>query len=203
MNDINEQLELPLDLSPPEIMLDLETMDTKATAAIISIGAVKFDAERGVYDKFHIHVDLQDNIDSGRTLSGSTIMWWVGQGEDARKQLASGVGVELWGALTQFSDWVCGPSGEEDWELDGPVDGDVLMWGNGAAFDNTILANAYQTTGFDAPWKFDNDRCYRTMKNLAPDVELKRIGTLHNAQDDAESQALHLLEIRKHLLMGG
>ena len=197
MNDKSEQIELPLTLGHPEIMLDLETMDTKASAAIVSIGAVKFSADAGVYDRFHVHVNLQDNIDNGRTLSGQTIMWWLGQSEEARKQLAGGVGLDLWDALCRFTDWVGSPfEGDGTSYERGPVNPDVLMWGNGAAFDNAILASAYETGGFAAPWKFYNDRCYRTVKNMFPDVPLKRIGTHHNAQDDAETQALHLLEIR-------
>jgi exodeoxyribonuclease VIII len=43
------------------------------------------------------------------------------------------------------------------------------------------------------PWRHWNDRCYRTVKSLYPDVKLERVGTHHNAVDDAESQARHLI----------
>ena len=42
------------------IMVDLETADTKPTAAIFSIGAVAFTAA-GVTQKFHAVVDLQSS----------------------------------------------------------------------------------------------------------------------------------------------
>jgi exodeoxyribonuclease VIII len=45
------------------------------------------------------------------------------------------------------------------------------------------------------PWQFWNSRCYRTVKSLYPDNKLKRSGTYHNAVDDAESQARHLIEL--------
>ena len=69
------------------------------------------------------------------------------------------------------------------------------MWGNGATFDNVILANAYRGAGLPVPWKFWNDKCYRTIKGFFPQIKLQRIGTHHNAQDDAESQAWHLINM--------
>jgi hypothetical protein len=73
---------------------------------------------------------------------------------------------------------------------------DVRVWGNGADFDNPILAVAYRRTIFSGqPWKPYNGRCYRTVKNQFQDVKLVRTGTHHNALDDARSQATHLVEI--------
>ena len=76
------------------------------------------------------------------------------------------------------------------------------MWGNGAAFDNVLLSNAYRKLEMNQPWKFWNDRCYRTVKNIYKDVEFIRSGTHHNAVDDTESQALQLIEIcKKHNIL--
>jgi inhibitor of KinA sporulation pathway (predicted exonuclease) len=45
-----------------------------------------------------------------------------------------------------------------------------------------------------APWKFYNDRCYRTLKAMYPHIKMpKRTGTHHNALDDAISQVNHLI----------
>jgi exodeoxyribonuclease VIII len=72
---------------------------------------------------------------------------------------------------------------------------DVKIWGNGASFDNVILANAYRRNDLNIPWKYYNDRCYRTMKSLAPHIKMEREGTHHNALSDAISQANHLIRI--------
>ena len=70
------------------------------------------------------------------------------------------------------------------------------VWGNGASFDNPILANAYRAVNLDPPWRFWNDRCYRTVKSMfGKNVKLERIGEHHNALDDAKSQADHLIRI--------
>ena len=73
----------------------------------------------------------------------------------------------------------------------------LKIWGNGSDFDNTILLAAYDATFIEAPWKFWNNRCYRTLKGLAPEVKLTRIGIYHNALDDAKTQALHAIEMVK------
>lgn len=47
------------------IMIDLETLDTSPSAAIISIGAVKFDpaTQTPLGDKFYLPVSIQSNLD--------------------------------------------------------------------------------------------------------------------------------------------
>jgi hypothetical protein len=71
---------------------------------------------------------------------------------------------------------------------------DVLVWSNGASFDIPILNSAFNDVNVAAPWKFYNERCYRTMKNLYPDVPYARAegSVAHNALHDARDQARHL-----------
>jgi hypothetical protein len=68
----------------------------------------------------------------------------------------------------------------------------MRLWGNGASFDNAILAHAYARCGATPPWKFWNDRCYRTVAALTA-TPRQQGGTHHNALDDARSQAEHLI----------
>ena len=68
------------------------------------------------------------------------------------------------------------------------------VWGNGASFDNVLLATAYKRLGMETPWPFWKDRCFRTMKNVCK-VDHSFEGTAHNALDDARSQAQHLIKI--------
>lgn len=161
-------------------MLDLETMGTAGDSAIIAIGAVAFD-NSGVKQKFYTNVNLQSCIDLGLKVDGSTVIWWMGQSDQARS-IFSCDSPHLNVALLNFANWFKSVNGDE-------------VWGNGAAFDNVILSTAYRKAQLQQPWKFWNDRCYRTIKNLNPSVKLNRVGTYHNAVDDAESQALHLIDI--------
>ena len=161
-----------------KVMLDLETMGNGTNAAIIAIGAARFDAGE-ITDEFYTVVDLASSVSAGLEMDASTVLWWMQQSDDARKQFER-EGVTLKDALKQFADWI-GEGAE--------------VWGNGAVFDNAILSNAYRKCGMEQPWKFWNDRCYRTVKNMHPDVKLERIGVYHNAVDDAKSQADHLMRI--------
>jgi len=164
------------------VMLDLETMGTAGDSSIIAIGAVAFDKD-AVKERFYINVSLQSCIDAGMVVDGSTVIWWMKQSDEARAVFSDDAPT-LACALSQFSDWFASVNGGQ-------------VWGNGAAFDNVILSTAYKKVGLTQPWKFWDDKCYRTVKGLYPNVKLNRVGTYHNAVDDAESQALHLIEIMK------
>lgn len=166
-------------------MLDLETMGNTTEAPIIAIGAVMFDIQNQILgEEFYVVVDLESSVKCGGVMDASTVLWWMKQSDKARKAFDQrGISIDL--ALTEFHVWLA---------EQGPTD-QLKMWGNGAAFDNVILAGAYRRASQPVPWKFWNDRCYRTIKALAPQVEFVRSGTAHNAADDAVSQAQHLLDI--------
>ena len=172
-----------------EIMLDLETMGNGSNSAIIAIGAVAFDID-GVADKFYRQVNLQSSVDAGMEIDASTVLWWLKQSGAARSAFKDNENaLNIVNALIEFSIFCKYVN----------VFG---VWGNGAAFDNALLSNAYRKVGMNQPWKFWNDRCYRTIRNIYPCVEFVRFGTHHNALDDAESQALHLIEIcKKHSIL--
>jgi hypothetical protein len=186
-----------------DIMVDLETMDNKPTAAITAIGAVYMDLDSGeLGETFYVKVDLQSSMDLGMTVSAETIQWWLKQNEAARFEMTQ-PGENILYALGLFGDFVGGQWVGDVTDADASyVQSPNRVWGNGAAFDNAILENAYAKCNMELPWKFYNDRCYRTVKNLYPNVPLARIGTHHNALDDAITQAKHLIEIYKEIKYG-
>lgn len=162
----------------PRAMLDLETLGQSPGSVIVALGAVKFGAE-GVGREFYRRIDPQSCVDAGLRMDVSTVMWWLQQSDAAREEIAR-PGQSLKEVLSAFAGW---------------LDDDTEVWGNGSDFDNAILAAAYGAIGEPPPWKFWNNRCYRTVKNIHPEVPLERRGVAHNAVDDAVTQALHLLEI--------
>lgn len=168
-----------------EIMLDLETLSTENNAAIISIGAVKFDPRGvGLTDRFEVYVAPEFCPAPDFHISGSTVMWWMHEDRaPGRKVLLEGqkTAMTLMDALFAFTRWFGHDS--------------IPVWGNGATFDNVIMRHAMLTTINACPWAFYHDRCYRTLKALHPEVPFERIGVYHSAVDDAASQALHLQQI--------
>lgn len=172
--------------SGPHVMLDLETLSTANDGLVLAIGACKFDPMgTGVDDAFYVVVDPIDAQAHGLKIDASTVMWWLEQDALARDALTLADKVSLGTALEGFAMWFGSDS--------------LPVWGNGASFDNVLLRSSYKAAGIEAPWKFWDDRCYRTLKNLAPEVKIERVGTHHNALDDAISQAAHMQAILRHM----
>ena len=165
------------------VMLDLETMGTNPNAPVLAIGAVFFDRTgHNPDDKFYQTIMLESSMAMGGVIDPATVIWWMRQNIDARKQLTTATNL-LVPVLLEFSAWVKRPN--------------VVVWGNGADFDNVILKQAYYNARLDLPWGRYNNRCYRTLKNLVPHVSIERLGTHHNALDDAVSQAEHAAAIMR------
>lgn len=179
-------------ISEVHVMVDLETLGTSAGSPILSIGAVAI-KNGEIFDEFHRHIDWEDSIKTMGPPMPDTIAWWMEQSDEARKKLCDGrrqAGL-MKDVLAAFWLWFR------------KVEGD-LLWGNGAAFDNALLSEAYkkvdQSHQLEQPWEFWNDRCYRTLKSLYPSVPLPtREGTHHDALDDARTQGRHLIALLKKL----
>jgi hypothetical protein len=125
-------------------------------------------------------------MDIGLELDDSTFKWWLDQINcninllrifDYQDQLA--------GALFHFTEYL---------QMQGDKR-DLRIWGNGADFDNAILANAYDKCSIRVPWEYNSSRCFRTVKAEHPQIKLKFKGNRHNALDDAKYQALYLSKI--------
>lgn len=184
-------------MSYNHVMIDLETLDTKPTAAIVSIGAVRFDLlEQKLADEFYRVVEIESCMSMGLTVGSSTIKFWTQQSKEARDIFSdkaqitdsSSIQQALQG-LTYFLS--INPSGE--------APSYPILWGNPAMFDNAILTNAYQRCILPYPVDRRNNRCYATIKRtfdpqnlLIPKIENR---VEHHALDDAKFQAQHLINI--------
>ena len=159
-----------------DVMLDLETLDTLPTAAIVSIGAVLFSPTTGVLGKeFYTKVDMRSCVAVGMTLDPGTISWWLGQDVAARAVFAGDDRKRITDALADFVAWL--PDG-------------ARLWSHGASFDLPILEHAMRKVGFLPKWSFRDHRDTRTAYAMAK-VDPKKFndGTAHNALDDAKNQA--------------
>lgn len=177
-------------MKPTKIMLDLETLSTRPGGVIISIGATKFD-ENGPYgEPFYMRINPKSSMDAGFLIEADTILWWMRQSDEARAEFQK-ESHHVFEVMSKFSVWCDSPYVKCVGHIANP---NIELWGNGANFDNAILKAAYDKLGLNAPWEFYNDRCYRTMKAMYPHIKMpKRVGTHHNALDDAISQVNHLI----------
>ena len=182
-----------------DIMVDLETLGSRAGCQIISIGAARFSrsSEVAIGETFYtlcsLHKDNQAEL--GLSTDESTLTWWKGQSAEARTALTEAKrknAPHLTNALAEFARFV-------GW-TDSKGLGDARVWGNGSDFDCAILYAAYAAVGEPVPWKFWNTRCFRTLKSEFPGVpKPERKGTHHNALDDAIYQAEHAAVIFRSL----
>jgi hypothetical protein len=165
------------------VMVDIETLGTRPGDTILSIGAVKFSVEEGLGEEFYVSINPESCKTFGLKAQKSTLEWWSKQSEAARTAAFSGTtGLDI--ALIKLAVWMP------------PLD-DAVVWGNGANFDNALLAAAYRAIKHDVPWNYWNDRCYRTMCAMFLHDRIERVGTGHHALDDAKTQALRLIHMAK------
>lgn len=162
---------------PIHVMLDLETLDTTPNAGIIAVAAVPFMWGEPL-EPFYQKCSVLDVERRGFDVSRSTMNWWGLQDTAIREETFSGTQlcVELLSHLHTYMEKLPGTS---------------LVWGNGAAFDNVVLRNAYDHFTLPTPWNFRNDRCYRTLLSLFPEIKDRVVPNTHkhNALWDARYQA--------------
>lgn len=173
-----------------DCMIDLETMGLPPNGAIVSIGACMFEIEScEIGPTFKRNINLATAVRDGGVMEPGTVCWWLTQGDDARKSILTD-NYDVRQVLAEFSDWVAEHSSHKS----------VRVWGNGAAFDLTVLNSAYLRAGIKTPWRFSHERCFRTVRNLYPgveyDPEAKGDGA-HNALTDAIFQAEYLFKVKR------
>jgi hypothetical protein len=129
----------------------------------------------------HISINQESSKAAGLRAQKSTIEWWSQQSPEAKAAAFKGE-LSLESALKNFQMW---------------LPDNTLVYGNGAAFDNALLAAAYRAMKMEQPWKHWHNRCYRTIAAMFMKYKTERVGTYHNALDDAKTQALRLIAMSK------
>lgn len=174
------------------MMIDLETLDTRPSTVVISIGAVLFNEDgllphNGEPTHLYRRLTWQDQLNNRRTVSESTIRWWLKQSDEARAAL-DGECVPLYDALEEVAQlYGYGNCGR--------------VWANGTTFDISILEDVWPSWIVPLPWKYNAMRDMRTLKDLVPDDIMADcpIKTAHNALDDALFQAEFVVRAMKHI----
>lgn len=175
------------------VMLDLETWGTSPYSTIISIGACEFDPYTAdpiavLMDRFEVGIEP---VNAGLRVDAETLMWWMDpERDDARALWWDLPKVSIREALDGFADWLRTMSKDET---------DIRIWGNGAAFDNALLRQAYEQNAREVPWSFRHDRCFRTLRSMLTIEEGQYLGTAHSALADANNQAIRANQIIRKL----
>lgn len=169
------------------IMIDLETLAARPNAAIVSIGAVRFNWKDGIRDTFLVNIDAFTCKALGLHIDKDTLDWWMQQPKEARK-LWQKDSKPLSEALDLFTEWY----GNRNHPI----------WCNGANFDIPVLEEAYIRSDKQKPWHYWNVNDYRTILTLFglknKDLRANDSSKMyHSALDDAKAQAEILIELLK------
>jgi len=165
-----------------DLMQDVETLGVRSGSVLPALGAAFFDAETGeIGATFYREINIASSLALGATTDASTLDWWKKQKPEAQALIFNTLsgGVSLTCALADYREFIAAHC---------PLKS-VRIWGNGADFDQALVAAAYHQVGQQPPWTPWNSRCFRTLKNLYPGHEPTREGVHHNALADALHQA--------------
>jgi len=172
-----------------DVMIDLETLDTKPTASILTIGAIKFDPfgddlHNQSCEKLYIKVDIDSCDELGLTTSQSTIDWWAQQSKEAQDEAFSTEGrVHIREAFNQLYKFCWGAQ---------------RVWSHGAAFDIVICENVFAKLEKLVPWNFWQVRCTRTLFDIGINPERPPV-LAHHALEDAWNQAVGVQNVMRTL----
>lgn len=137
-----------------EVMIDLETASTNINAAILTLGAIKFNSTGAIIpmesmDTFYVKIDLEDCKKYNLDVNNETLDWWDLQSVEAKQEVFEGDRVPLKDALESFKKW---------WGYQY----NNIVWSNGSIFDVVIMEQAFKALNLTQPWKFWNVRDTRT-----------------------------------------
>jgi hypothetical protein len=156
-------------------MMDIETLASTNTAAIIAIGTVVFDEDR-FYAEQEILIDPRLAIGDR---SPETWQWWHEQTEETRTMMFSGRRAP-WDACQDLQGFLKDLNVKE-------------VWANPPTFDLVILRSLFAACDEKVPWHWREERCMKTCFN-----DMIRMGYIplevhnpdkHSAISDARVQA--------------
>lgn len=167
-------------MAKTDVMIDLETLATSSDAAILTIGAVKFDPfgrelTDPDMDSFYVRVDLDSCDEINLVTNDDTIAWWANQSKEAKYEAFDNPDrLHIREAFEQLYKFCWGAK---------------RVWSNGAAFDIPICEHVYKKLNKAIPWSFWQVRDVRTAFDLGINPKRPDI-TAHNALADAYQQAI-------------
>jgi hypothetical protein len=176
------------------IMLDLETLSTRANAIILEVGYAIFETggewiqESGCW-KLNWGMQV-----GARHLNQETFDWWMRQSDEAFK--GAFAGDERTSPIAFINEF--GLNGRIPWHnLTG-------VWSHGAGFDIPILDDLHTQHGHRVPWHYRTPRDTRTLFWLADmsQADMFPPTLKHSAEADAVAQAVSVQRALKKLNWG-
>lgn len=160
------------------VCVDLETLATVPGAVVLEIGAVAFDLDvpEEEWLRFSREVAMRAPDQQERVIDVDTLDWWTKRAKEGAVIPGLSAGMDLADAVRAFFEWFRQHEAE-----------DCRVWAWGMDFDFGILKNAADQIGEKLPWRYNNQRCART---LCQELGVSREGEVtHEACWDAVQEA--------------
>ena len=173
-----------------DLMVDIETLDTRPSAVVLSIGAVMFDRyTRQQGPTFYVELtnNLEVQTQAGRTLCPKTLVWWMNQSSDALKVFDH----------AEYSDERCAPRPALTRFVDFCTQNRArYIWAKDPDFDVIILRSLFETNAgeLDFPFHYGASRAVRTVLDMPFAASNRKVRVQHNALADAVVQATDIQE---------
>lgn len=168
----------PTKKNPTYIMFDIETMDLLPSAALTQVGVIAFQREgqsHKIISKLLLTVSPDHWGDNGRTFSGSTVAWWMGQSDKARESITNGLLTQR-AVVETFHTFVLKYLDKKE----------GLVWSKGN-LDILVMEDLFRVYNLQCPWLYSQVRDLRTLLWLSA-PKLERTGVEHDAFEDARFQ---------------
>lgn len=163
------------------LMIDIETTGSKPGCKVLSIGAFGF-SKTGEQVEFYERISPMASQELALEDGKDTMEWWELQDESVKLEAFSGQESPVM-VLALFKQFIY-----ENFSI-GTKNPKFTIWCCGSDFDFPILAEVFERTGVNVPWKFWQQRDYRTIKELFPEIKaIEANGEKHNALEDAKAQ---------------
>jgi hypothetical protein len=172
-------------MAKTDVMIDLETLATSSDAAILTIGAVKFDPfgrekQQADMDSFYVRVDLDSCHEIGLVTNDDTIAWWANQSKEAQEEaFGEDNRIHIRDAFEQLYKFCWGAK---------------RVWSNGVGFDIIICEHVFKKLNKAVPWSFWQTRDVRTAFDLGINPQRPTV-TAHHALEDAWNQAVGIQNV--------
>lgn len=190
-----------------EMMIDLETLDTKPSAVVLSLGAVVWETLHSdadglsyeIVERFMRVLNMEEQFTRGRTVSQSTLLWWQRQDPTARAEGFNPVRQPVTKVLDDFMTFArqYGSEGFDDDQIN-------AFWASPVAFDLPIWEDLAMTFSGFVPWRYNQRYDVRTVvreANLSAKghTDPKLTGIPHTPVYDCEWQISLLTAARQKL----
>lgn len=177
------------------LMIDIETLDTKSSAIVLSVGACFFDLDnpnttiQELYqNSIYLELNPKEQENKNRTISIDTLTWWLNNDLNL-KAFFENISINTGRNLKLLSDFIISNQIKS-------------VWSKSPSFDMNILDSLFSDFNMTFPIGFRDRFDVRTVLEIRKLTEIPKIklqGNGHHALDDAINQTLMICNVLNHI----